>query len=149
MKISYSLMAFEDVDGVHRISQEAFSLPWTRDAIQNEVFNLNSQYIIARNDFTNEVIGFVGVWIIAGEASIINIAVDKKYRKLGIGTSLLNHLFKLCTDMNCHDITLEVRESNILAQSMYSKMGFVEEGRRKGFYDCPKEDCIIMWSRNI
>lgn len=149
MKINYNLMGFEDVDGVHEISKEAFSLPWTREAIQNEVFNINAQYIVAKNDATNEILGFVGAWLIAGEASIINIAVKSKFRHLGIGKSLLNSLFKLCKDMNCNAITLEVRESNKIAQDFYKKMGFIEEGKRKNFYDKPKEDCIIMWNKNF
>lgn len=149
MKISYSLMGFDDVDGVHKISKEAFSLPWTKEAIQNEVFNINAQYIVAKNDFTNEILGFVGAWLIAGEASIINIAITKKFRHMGIGTGLINNLYKLCKDMNCNSITLEVRESNKIAQDFYKKMGFVEEGMRKNFYDEPKEDCIIMWNRSF
>lgn len=149
MKFNYTLMGFDDVDGVHEISKEAFSLPWTREAIQNEVFNINAQYIVAKNESTDEVVGFVGAWIIAGEASIINIAVKKKYRSLGIGKSLLNSLYSLCKDLKCDAITLEVRESNHIAQNFYKKMGFSEEGKRKNFYDCPKEDCIIMWNRQI
>lgn len=149
MKISYSLMGFDDVDGVHQISKEAFSLPWTKEAIQNEVFNINAQYIVAKNDATDEILGFVGAWMVAGEASIINIAVTKKFRHTGIGKSLLTNLYRLCKDLKCDAITLEVRESNTIAQDFYKKMGFIEEGKRKNFYDEPKEDCIIMWNRKF
>ena len=149
MKFSYSLMSYEDIDGVHEISKEAFSLPWTREAIQNEVFNINAQYIVAKNDATNEILGFVGAWLVAGEASIINIAVTERFRHMGIGMSLLESLFRLCKDMNCPDVTLEVRESNHIAQNFYKKLGFIEEGRRENFYDEPKEACIIMWKRNL
>ena len=46
-------------------------------------------------------------------------------------------------------MTLEVRRSNTIAQNLYKKYGFVEEGIRKAYYIDNKEDAIIMWNHNI
>lgn len=135
------------INGVYNLSKECFAIPWTLDSITNELNNPLAKYIIAENLETNEVIGFVGVWIIAGEGDITNIAVNPKYRKHGVASNLLLNLLDICKSLNCNDITLEVRESNIPAQNLYKKFDFKEEGIRKGYYSDNGENAIIMWKR--
>ena len=147
MKIDYSLMNENHVNGVYELSKECFTAPWTLDSIKNELNNSLAKYIIAQDLDTKEVIGFVGVWIVAGEGDITNIAVSPKYRKHGIASNLLLNLFEVCKTFNCNDITLEVRASNIPAQNLYKKFGFNEEGLRKGYYQDNNEDAIIMRKR--
>ena len=147
MKIDYSLMNENHVKGVYELSEECFAIPWTLDSINNELNNPLAKYVIAQDLSTGEVVGFVGVWIIAGEGDITNIAVTPKYRKHGIASNLLIKLFEVCKTFNCGDITLEVRASNIPAQNLYKKFNFKEEGMRKGYYSDNGEDTIIMWKR--
>lgn len=147
MKINYSLMKDVHINGVYNLSKECFAIPWTLDSITNELNNPLAKYIIAEDLETNEVIGFVGVWIIAGEGDITNIAVNPKYRKHGVASNLLLNLLDICKSLNCNDITLEVRESNIPAQNLYKKFDFKEEGIRKGYYSDNGENAIIMWKR--
>lgn len=134
-------------NGVYELSKECFAIPWTLESINNELNNPLAKYVIAQDLSTGEVVGFVGVWIIAGEGDITNIAVSSKYRKLGIASNLLIKLFDVCKTFNCEDITLEVRASNIPAQNLYKKFNFKEEGIRKGYYSDNGEDAIIMWKR--
>ncbi|MDU4882781.1 MAG: ribosomal protein S18-alanine N-acetyltransferase [Clostridium celatum] len=147
MKIDYSLMNETHINGVYELSKECFATPWSLDSINNELNNTLAKYVIAQDLSTGEVVGFVGVWIIAGEGDITNIAVNPKYRKLGIASKLLINLFEVCKTFNCEDITLEVRASNIPAQNLYKKFDFKEEGLRKGYYQDNNEDAIIMWKR--
>lgn len=147
MKINYSLMKDVHINGVYNLSKECFAIPWTLDSITNELNNPLAKYIIAENLETNEVIGFVGVWIVVGEGDITNIAVNPKYRKHGVASNLLLNLLDICKSLNCNDITLEVRESNIPAQNLYKKFDFKEEGIRKGYYSDNGENAIIMWKR--
>lgn len=135
------------INGVYNLSKECFAIPWTLDSITNELNNPLAKYIIAEDLETNEVIGFVGVWIVAGEGDITNIAVNPKYRKHGVASNLLLNLLDICKSLNCNDITLEVRESNIPAQNLYKKFDFKEEGIRKGYYSDNGENAIIMWKR--
>ena len=134
-------------NGVYELSKECFAIPWTLESINNELNNPLAKYVIAQDLSTGEVVGFVGVWIIAGEGDITNIAVSSKYRKLGIASNLLIKLFDVCKTFNCEDITLEVRASNIPAQNLYKKFNFKEEGIRKGYYSDNGENAIIMWKR--
>ncbi len=95
------------------------------------------------------IAGFVGFWIMVGEAHITNIAVRVPYRRQGIGELLLISAIDKATELNAHIITLEVRASNTPAQSLYQKCGFTQVGLRRGYYSDNKEDGIIMSTENI
>ncbi|WP_195262736.1 MULTISPECIES: ribosomal protein S18-alanine N-acetyltransferase [unclassified Clostridium] len=144
MKISYNLMNENDVDGVLDITNLCFSTPWSKSSITGELNNPLAKYIVAKDIETNLIVGFVGVWIVVGEADITNIAVHPNYRKLGIGSKLLSCLIDLCEDLNCSLVNLEVRVSNISAQNLYKKFSFIENGLRKGYYEDNKEDALLM-----
>jgi ribosomal protein S18 acetylase RimI-like enzyme len=82
---------------------------------------------------------FPGVDGALPEREILNLAVAPKYRGMGIATALLKHELSLeATHF------LEVRESNLAAQALYRKCGFVETGRRLGYYEFPPETAIVM-----
>lgn len=148
MKIDYKLMDSSHINGVYELSKICFSVPWTLDSISSEVENPLAKYVIAENLSTKEVIGYAGVWIVAGEGDITNIAVNPSYRKQGIASNILTKLFEICKENNCTDITLEVRTSNTAAQNLYKKFNFKEEGIRKKYYSDNGEDAIIMWKRD-
>jgi [ribosomal protein S18]-alanine N-acetyltransferase len=90
------------------------------------------------------ITGFVGVWMMVDEAHIVNIAVRSTLRHQGIGELLLISSIDLAAKLNAQFVTLEVRRSNTIAQSLYSKYGFNEVGLRKGYYTDNKEDALIM-----
>ena len=144
MKITYNLMTENDIKGVFDISNSCFSVPWSMESIESEINNPLAKYIVAKDESTNLVIGFVGIWIVVGEGSITNIAVHPYYRKQGIGAKLLESLINLCNDLNCSLINLEVRASNYPAQNLYKKFGFIVDGLRKGYYSDNKEDAVLM-----
>ncbi len=144
MKITYNLMTDKDINGVFNISNSCFSMPWSMESIKGELNNPLAKYIVARDEDSNSVVAFVGVWIVVGEGSITNIAVHPGYRKQGIGGKLLDFLINLCNDLDCSLINLEVRASNYAAQGLYKKYGFVVDGLRKGYYEDNKEDAILM-----
>ena len=130
MKIDYKLMDSSHIKGIYELSKICFSIPWSLDSISNEVENPLAKYVIAQDLSTEEIIGYAGVWIVAGEGDITNIAVNPSYRKQGIASNILKKLFEVCKENNCSDITLEVRVSNIPAQNLYKKFNFKEEGIR-------------------
>ena len=136
------------IKGIYELSKICFSIPWSLDSISNEVENPLAKYVIAQDLSTEEIIGYAGVWIVAGEGDITNIAVNPSYRKQGIASNILKKLFEVCKENNCSDITLEVRVSNIPAQNLYKKFNFKEEGIRKKYYSDNGEDAMIMWKRD-
>ena len=98
-------------------------------------------------EVNNKVVGFAGLWAICNEGHITNIAVHPNYRGQGIGSKLVESLIENSSSWYINSLTLEVRASNKIAQNLYKKYGFKEEGMRKHYYQDNNEDAIIMWKR--
>ena len=129
---------------IAELEKECFSLPWSKKTITEAMENGTTFFTAQKGEKT---VGYIGVSIILDEGYITNIAVTKKERKKGIGTALLERVFAEARDNNLSFISLEVRESNKKAISLYEKFGFKKEGKRKNFYDNPKEDALILTKR--
>jgi ribosomal-protein-alanine N-acetyltransferase len=95
------------------------------------------------------ILGFAGLWLMAGEAHITNIAVRESYRRQGMGELLLIALIDLALELGAQLMTLEVRASNTTAQSLYAKYGFIEVGLRRGYYTDNREDGVLMTIEDI
>ena len=134
----------KDIDGILDIEKESFSTPWTRNSFEKEIReNMLAKYIVA--DLEGKVVGYAGIWLILDEGHITNIAVAKKHRGLGIGKYLMMGLIDFCKNNGIPNMTLEVRASNIIAQNLYKKLGFLESGIRPNYYADDHEDAVIMW----
>lgn len=95
------------------------------------------------------VLGFAGLWFMADEAHLANIAVREAYRHQGMGERLLIASIQLAIEHNARFITLEVRASNKIAQALYRKYGLIEVGTRRSYYLDNKEDAVIMTAEGI
>ncbi len=95
------------------------------------------------------ILGFVGIWFMANEAHIANIAVREAYRQRGVGELLLISVIKLAIEHNARFITLEVRFTNKAAQALYKKYGFVDVGTRRAYYTDNREDALLMTADGI
>lgn len=136
----------EYIDKVLEINSLSFKDAWCKTSFVKELENNFAHYIVAIKD--NEVVGYAGIWIILDEANIISIAVHPKYRGMNISCELMNGILTICKNNKVNSLTLEVRKSNLIAQNLYKKFNFIEEGIRKKYYP-DGEDGIIMWNRNI
>lgn len=134
-------MTSEHIPEIALLEKECFSSPWSENSLSEELNNESSHFIVAVSD---NVLGYIGVQEICGEAYITNIAVFKEYRKSGIGRNLLKSAIDGAVLRNCEFITLEVRESNKSAISLYESEGFEIAGIRKNFYSEPTENGIIF-----
>jgi ribosomal-protein-alanine N-acetyltransferase len=143
--LEFRSMRYEDIPHVCEIEQEAFSTPWTSGAFQNELSNNQfAHYMIL--DIGGEVAGYGGMWIIMDEAHVTNIAIRDTYRGQKLGKRLLQELMRTASFLGAKRMTLEVRASNHIAQSLYDKLGFASAGIRRGYYTDNREDAIIMWT---
>ncbi|HEY8363124.1 MAG TPA: ribosomal protein S18-alanine N-acetyltransferase [Tissierellaceae bacterium] len=146
MDIIIRTMELKDLDRVMEIETESFTTPWSRDSFLLEITkNRLAKYVVAEID--GLVVGYGGIWLIIDEGHITNIAVDKRYRGLGIGKKIIEGLIDLCKNNGITSMTLEVRKSNFVAQNLYRKYGFVEAGIRPNYYADDNEDAIIMWKK--
>lgn len=145
MDLILNLMKDEHLKDVLEVSNLSLKESWSEDAFKKELSNPLAKYIVALDN--NKAVGFAGVWTIVDEGHITNIAVHPDYRGKGIGTSLVKELITHCNNYGIKAFTLEVRASNKIAQSLYSSLGFKEEGVRKKYYRDNGEDAIIMWKK--
>jgi [ribosomal protein S18]-alanine N-acetyltransferase len=90
------------------------------------------------------IVGFSGIWMLADEAHVTNLAVRRQYQGKSLGELLLIATIDLASELKASFMTLEVRASNLVAQNLYSKYGFVQMGVRRGYYLDNHEDAIIM-----
>ena len=135
-------MTMADVDGVAAVEAATFPTPWSRDAFASEMKNVAARYLVAEKD--GRIIGYAGAWIIIDESHITNIAVLSDYRGQGIGRRLTEGLMQYLSNLGAAYATLEVRKSNVVAQSLYVSLGFIKLGVRKRYYEDNGEDALIM-----
>ena len=135
-------MSETHIKAVAEIERECFSSPWSENALREELGNENARFFVAENK--NEILGYCGMHVIFGECYITNVAVKEKHRGQGIATALMRKLEEVMINENGDFITLEVRESNFNAISLYEKLGYKKVGTRKNFYSNPAENAILM-----
>jgi len=141
--IETGLMTLEDVDAVSEIEKQSFAVPWSRDAFVREVTeNRCARYLVARED--GIPVAYAGMWLVLDEGHVTNIAVRKDARGRGLGEMVARALMQLAADTGVNYMTLECRRSNLVAQSLYKKLGFVEVGFRKRYYADNNEDALVM-----
>ena len=104
------------------LERECFSTPWSENMLSDALFDPKASFIVAE-DGEGGVLGYAGLH--------------------GVGDALLD-VFCRFGQAHLSFLTLEVRASNAPAIALYRKHGFQEAGRRKNYYQQPREDAIIM-----
>ena len=132
-----------DLPEVARIEKENFSIPWSEQGFADSMEQENTCFLSAYKN--GSIVGYCGYLQVLDEADITNVSVDAASRRDGVGESMLQELMRRGAQKGIKAFTLEVRESNLAAISLYQKLGFVSAGIRKNFYDAPKENAVIMW----
>ena len=145
--IEYKFMQNVHIPAIAQLERENFSLPWSEDSLYSELSNPLSLWVVAMDG--DRLSGYVGSQIVPDEADMMNLAVSSHYRRMGIGENLVSFLVEKLKEREVRSLTLEVRTSNAPAIALYEKTGFVQVGRRPGYYKNPKEDALILrkeWS---
>ena len=136
-------MNADHLDEVAELERICFSVPWSRNMLAEDLDNLLSAFLVALDD-NDKVVGYAGVQIILDEGYITNVAVRPECRRQGIAAKLLQVFLDFAKANQLAFLTLEVRASNYDAIALYGSRGFRSVGRRKNYYEHPKEDAIIM-----
>lgn len=126
------------------LEKECFAAPWSAEGVVSSAAEGVRFFVFEEND---RILGYVGLQTVLDEGYITNIAVTKSARGRGIGKMLLQYLDSIAEDSSLSFISLEVRESNTAAISLYEKCGYESMGKRPTFYENPREDAIIMTKR--
>lgn len=136
-------MQAKHIENLAEIEKLCFSKPWSYDGLAEELSNPLAVFFVAEDE-NGKAVGYAGMHHIVDEGYITNIAVHPDFRRKGIATALVRKLDTYAGENGLALLTLEVRRSNETAISIYRREGFDEEGVRRGFYECPVEDALIM-----
>ena len=142
-------MSEEDLPEVAAIDKRLFSTPWSVASFKSAIDNPDNIFLSCKSTESGEVIAYVGIYISLDEGNITNVAVDERYRRLGIAKKLLEEIEKIAVKTDVKTLYLEVRESNLPAISLYKKCDFREVGIRKNYYEKPIENAYIMIKRIV
>ena len=122
----------------------SFTVPWTIDIYEKELTeNPYAHYYVVEKD--GIIIGFCGLWVVIDEGQITNIALLPSFRGNGYGSGLFQYIINQAIINGAKRLSLEVRVSNIVAQKLYQKFGFMPAGIRKNYYTDNNEDAMVMW----
>ena len=133
----------DHLDEVAELERICFSVPWSRNMLAEELDNLLSAFLVALDD-NDRVVGYAGLQVVLDEGYITNVAVRPECRRQGIAAKLLQVFLDFAKANKLAFLTLEVRASNYDAIALYGSRGFRSAGRRKNYYEHPREDAIIM-----
>jgi ribosomal-protein-alanine N-acetyltransferase len=137
-------MTLKRLDEVVAIEQAAYPFPWTRG---NFIDSLAARYLAELLLEGDRVIGYYVAMMGVDEIHLLNVTVAPALQRQGHGRSLLDALVGYGHANGAKTLWLEVRESNLRARAIYARYGFVEVGRRRGYYPAPhgkREDAVVM-----
>jgi ribosomal-protein-alanine N-acetyltransferase len=141
-------MTAADIRPVMRIESLSFTTAWPHNAFASEVNdNKLAHYYVGRID--GEIVAYGGIWVILEESHITTIAVHPDWRGKRYGEELLLHLLREAIEHGAAWMTLEVRESNDVAQSLYRKYGFTPVSLRRAYYSDNMENALVMWAGHL
>jgi len=136
-------MTLDDVSAVIELDKLSFTLPWPERSFRFELTdNPASRCWVVELD--GKIVGMIVAWLLVDEAHIATIATHPNHRRQGIARKLLMYALRYMSKEGAVNSFLEVRESNVAAQTMYRQFGYEPVGRRKRYYKDTDEDAILM-----
>lgn len=143
---------------VVRLDHLCFGGLWTQEGYQREVTSPNSDLLMLQRSPSSTpdddpsdptLIGVACCWAILDEAHITLLGIHPRYQRQGLGQAALLTLLSLARHRGLQWATLEVRDSNQAARSLYAHYGFHEVGRRRRYYADTGEDALILWCKGL
>ena len=131
----------EMIAPIAALEQLCFSMPWTEEQLRGQL-RPNHVFLAAMDG--EQVAGYVGMMYVLDEGYISNVAVAPAMRRRGVARALLDALVERSRALELAFLTLEVRESNAPAITLYESCGFQRVGLRKNYYKSPTEHAILM-----
>lgn len=136
-------MCRRDLVQVAAIEQSAYEFSWSPGIFRDCLRAGHSCWVLARGE---EIVGYGVLSTGAGEAHVLNVCVSPRHQGHGHGRRLLRRLLDTARWYGAERVFLEVRPSNVIAQTLYESAGFNEIGRRPNYYPARhgREDAVVM-----
>lgn len=136
-------MAASDVDRVQTVEALAYGFPWSRG---NFIDSLAAGYLAEVLECEGELLAYFVAMPGVDELHLLNISVAPLHQGQGHGSFLLDAVQAHGQRLGLAQLLLEVRQSNLRAQALYARRGFVQVGQRRAYYPAAtgREDAIVM-----
>ena len=131
-----------DIPALYALETDCFPDPWSQKSLRDTLREERSFFAVA--EMAGKVVGYINTTYILDEMELNRICTLPDYRRQGIGAALLQAAFAFAKEKHIQSFFLEVRASNLPAQTLYRSAGFTQVGLRKKFYQNPTEDGLIM-----
>jgi len=133
---------FSDLNVIETIERSSFKAPYPKSILKVLMILADDGFIVAEKQ--GKVVGYAISIVEAGKRGhLISIAVDPRYRRKGIGKTLLKHSLSYLKSRGARTVFLEVRASNVAAQALYRSFGFKKVGIKRNYYP-DGEDALVM-----
>lgn len=144
--MGYTIICAQErhLDELLELDKQCFSVPWIREQFLYCLDQATIDCFAAVDEEDGAVLGYAILGHVLDEGSLDNIAVAPSHRREGIAAALLDRALRRAAELSLAFVTLEVRQSNAPAIALYGKFGFVPVGKRKGYYEKPREDAVLM-----
>jgi len=152
-------MTVDDIAQVLEIDRLSFPQPWSEGSYRFELTQNGAAHFwvalaaeaqppsfferLLGRSRQRAIVGYGGLWHVIDEAHINTLAVHPEWRGRHVGERLLSHLLEQARSLGAVTATLEVRVSNVVAQNLYRRYGFLEVGRRPRYY-ADHEDALLL-----
>lgn len=138
-------MGIGQLDAVMAVETAAYEFPWTRGNFVDSLAAGYAARVLHAAD--GELLGYFVAMGGVDEMHLLNITTAPAHQHAGHARCMLDALVGLCRTRGAQRLWLEVRRSNLRAQSIYRRRGFVEVGMRRGYYPAAqgqREDALVM-----
>ena len=141
--ITVRCMETHDLEAVAELDRISFTFPWSIGSYRYELLeNRHAHLWVAERE--KLIVGVLVAWLILDELHIATVAVHPHCRQQGVGTKLVENALRESVARGATLSHLEVRKSNLPAQTLYRRFGFEVVGERKGYYPDNREDAVLM-----
>ncbi|MDT0183029.1 ribosomal protein S18-alanine N-acetyltransferase [Microbacterium sp. ARD31] len=135
----------DDLDAIMALERASFPTDaWSPSMMREELTSPHGWYVVVEE--AGRLIGYAGLRAVQGaaDADVQTIAIADGARGRGRGRELLRTLIAEAARRGAHDLFLEVRADNPVAQALYASEGFQELGRRANYYQPDGVDAVVM-----
>lgn len=142
-ELSFSPMTADDLDWVAEAEAFIYPFPWSHRDFANSLAAGHSCWLLRHRGARA---GYAVLMLGVDDANLLNISVLPDLQGRGLGSALMYHVCEIARTAGKTQLYLEVRVSNVTAQSLYEKWGFVLNRRRKGYYPATegREDALEL-----
>jgi ribosomal-protein-alanine N-acetyltransferase len=132
----------EELPAIAAIERASYSHPWSEGSLRAAIEDAPTRVAVLRSH--REPWAYCVFQVAADEVQVLNLAVHPERRRQGLGRRLLGIVLEAACREGARTAWLEVRPSNAAALSLYRATGFAQRAVRRGYYESPAEDALVL-----